>query len=61
MEAKIQIGDHVLTEGQAKVLRIAIQAEAETEKFQKEMGEELAAAYYARLGEIVAIILRETR
>lgn len=59
-EPRIQIGDHVLTEGQAMALRVAVgtfHVQTKDEDWRQDIGTELADAYHARLGEILTIII----
>lgn len=59
-EPRIQIGDKVLTEGQAMALRVAVTSfhiETKDEEFRNDLGVELADAYHARLGEVLTIII----
>jgi hypothetical protein len=63
IEPKIQIGDHVLTHAQAMALRVAVasfQMECTSDEGKSDLGP-IADAYAARLEEIIAIIMRETR
>lgn len=63
-EPRIQIGDYVLTEGQAMALRVAVtdfHSQTGDAEFRQELGCDLAAAYHARLGEILTIMLREPK
>jgi hypothetical protein len=64
MEPKIQIGDYVLSEGQAMAVRVAVtnfHSMTKDEEFRKELGEELADAYHARLGEALIVMLRDSK
>lgn len=61
-EPYIQIGDHVLTEAQAMAVRVAVtsfHAECAAEGCREELGP-IADAYHARLGEVLAIMLRQS-
>lgn len=61
-EPRIRIGDEVLTEAQAKALRVAVttvQADMSVDEEKRQgVGEELANAYRDRLMEVLRIILR---
>lgn len=64
MEPKIQIGDHVLSEGQAMAVRVAVSTfhiEVSDDDYRKELGEKLADAYRDRLGEVLTIIIHAPR
>ena len=65
-EAKIQIGDHVLTEAQSMAVRVAITTFAmeltpseddEPHELREGIGEALADAYWARLNEVLRIMV----
>lgn len=59
-EAKIQIGDRLLTEGQSMAVRAAITnflMQCEDPKFKEELGP-IADAYHKRLAEVIAIMVK---
>lgn len=62
MEAKIQIGEHVLTPAQSMAVRVAVTGfhmQLGEEEIRQGLGVELADGYRARLREVLDVILSE--